>query len=76
MYLKEKKISVIKLERGFAWFDMKRNGVALVRDYTDSNHVAYGKLDYDSDANEMVFQIPLKELDNNDQIGENDQNPL
>lgn len=61
---------------GFAWFDMKRNGVALVRDYTGSNHVAFGNKNYDSDANEMVFQIPLKELDNNDQIGENDQNPL
>ena len=61
---------------GFAWLDMKRNGMALERDYTGSNHTAYGKKNFASDANEMLFQIPEKELDNNTEINEVDQNPI
>ena len=61
---------------GFAWLDMKRNNVNLVRDYAGSNHPAYGKIDYAYDDNEMRFQIPEKELDNNTEINEVDQNPL
>jgi len=61
---------------GFAWFDMKRNGVALERDYTGSNHAAYGKKNFNSDAKEMLFQIPERELDNNTEINDVDQNPI
>ncbi len=61
---------------GFAWFDMKRTGTDLDRDYTDSNHAAFGKFDYASSANEFLFQIPLAELNNNEEINDADQNPL
>jgi len=76
-------VSEIHLQRrielwgeGFAWLDMKRNGVDLVRDYTGSNHSAFGKLNFAYDDNEMLFQIPERELDNNTEINEIDQNPI
>lgn len=61
---------------GFAWFDMKRNGIGLERNYTGTNHAAFGRFNYPAGANEFLFQIPLRELDNNDGISEIDQNPL
>jgi len=61
---------------GFAWLDMKRNGVALERDYPGSNHAAFGRDNFASGAKEFLFQIPRRELDNNIDINEEDQNPL
>lgn len=61
---------------GFAWFDMKRNGVALERDYPDSNHAAFGRDNYSTTANEFLFQIPIREIENNIEINTDDQNPL
>jgi hypothetical protein len=61
---------------GFAWFDMKRNGVSLERDYPGSNHAAFGRDNYAVGANEFLFQIPRRELENNTEINEGDQNPL
>jgi hypothetical protein len=61
---------------GFAWYDMKRNGIALERDYTGSNHAAFGRDDYPSTANEFLFQIPIREIENNLEINTEDQNPL
>tara|TARA_R110002073_G_C9487259_1_gene580525 strand:- start:649 stop:2115 length:1467 start_codon:yes stop_codon:yes gene_type:complete len=61
---------------GFGWFDMKRNGVALERDYPGSNHAAFGKDNYAVGAKEFLFQIPRKELDANLDINDTDQNPL
>ncbi|HEY5688236.1 MAG TPA: RagB/SusD family nutrient uptake outer membrane protein [Yeosuana sp.] len=61
---------------GFAWFDMKRNNVDLVRDYPGSNHAAFGKDNYGATDPEFLFQIPLKELQNNLAINDEDQNPL
>jgi len=61
---------------GFAWLDMKRNNVALERDYEGTNHAAFGRDNYAAGAKEFLFQIPLRELDNNDGIGDADQNPL
>ena len=55
---------------------MKRNGVALERDYTGSNHAAFGRDDYPSTANEFLFQIPIAEIENNLEINTEDQNPL
>ena len=50
---------------GYAWFDMKRLGVALVRTYTGTNHPAFGRLDYAGGANEFTFQVPQAEVDAN-----------
>ncbi|MFD1160778.1 RagB/SusD family nutrient uptake outer membrane protein [Hwangdonia seohaensis] len=61
---------------GFAWFDMKRNDVALERDYPGSNHASFGKDNYAAGAKEFLFQIPKRELDNNIDINDEDQNPL
>ena len=61
---------------GFAWFDMKRNKVPLERDYAGSNHAVFGKDNYAATANEFLFQIPQRELENNLNINDSDQNPL
>lgn len=61
---------------GFAWFDMKRNKVGLERDYPGSNHATFGKKTYSATANEFLFQIPIKEIENNLEINVTDQNPL
>ena len=61
---------------GFAWFDQKRLGVDLVRDYAGSNHTALGNFNYAYNANEMIYQIPEDEMNANDQINDEDQNPL
>jgi len=61
---------------GFAWLDMKRNSVALERDYSGSNHATFGKDNYAASANEFLFQLPKRELDNNLEINDADQNPL
>lgn len=60
---------------GFAFYDMKRWDVDLVRDYANTNHPAWGRFNFDSNAPEMIFQIPLGELNANDEINEGDQNP-
>ncbi len=61
---------------GFAWFDMKRNGVALERDYTGSNHALFGNFNFPVGDNSFLFQIPESELNNSEFINAGDQNPL
>lgn len=58
---------------GYAWFDMKRLGVALRRDYVGSNHTAFGKFNIPVGDNKFIFQIPQAEIDANPLIV---QNPL
>lgn len=58
---------------GCAWFDMKRLGVALTRDYNDSNHPAFGKFNIPAGDNRFIFQMPQAEIDANPLIV---QNPL
>ena len=57
---------------GYAWFDMKRLGVDLVRDYPGSNHT-FGKfnISYSTDYNQYRFQIPQSEVSNNPNIVQN-----
>lgn len=50
---------------GYAWFDMKRLGVALTRDYVGSNHPAFGKLNIPAGSNSFIFQVPQAEIDAN-----------
>ncbi|CAM3678565.1 RagB/SusD family nutrient uptake outer membrane protein [Flavobacterium chungbukense] len=50
---------------GYAWFDMKRLGVALTRDYTGTNHPAFGRLNIPAGDNKFTFQVPQAEVDAN-----------
>ncbi|MBZ4036475.1 RagB/SusD family nutrient uptake outer membrane protein [Flavobacterium sp. 17A] len=50
---------------GYAWFDMKRLGVGLTRDYAGSNHVAFGKYNYPASSPNFIFQVPQAEIDAN-----------
>lgn len=50
---------------GYAWFDMKRLGVALNRDYPGTNHPAFGKLNIPAGDNRFIFQVPQAEVDAN-----------
>lgn len=61
---------------GFAWYDQKRLGIDLERDYVGSNHTTLGNFNFAYNANEMIFQIPEDEINANDLINEEDQNPL
>jgi hypothetical protein len=58
---------------GYAWFDMKRLGIALTRDYPGSNHPAFGKFNIPVGDNRFIFQVPQAEIDANPLI---DQSPL
>ncbi len=58
---------------GYAWFDMKRLGVDLTRDYPGSNHLAFGKFNFPASSNNFIFQVPQAEIDVNPLI---DQSPL
>ena len=60
---------------GFAWYDMKRLGVGLDREYEGSNHKDFGKLTFAANSDSFRFQIPEEELNSNDLIGPNEQNP-
>lgn len=61
---------------GFAWFDMKRTKTPLIRKYPDTNHPIFGRKDFAATANEFLFQLPEKEIINNNDISPGDQNPL
>jgi len=58
---------------GYAWFDMKRLGVPLTRDYPGSNHPAFGKFNIPVGDNRFIFQVPQAEIDTNPLI---EQSPL
>ncbi|KZE83356.1 hypothetical protein AV926_00085 [Myroides marinus] len=61
---------------GFAFFDMKRWGIALERNYPGSNHADSGKWSYPVGSPKFVFQFPLRELQANDKIPPSEQNPF
>lgn len=58
---------------GYAWFDMKRLGVPLTRDYPGSNHATFGKFNIPAGDNRFIFQVPQAEIDANPLI---EQSPL
>lgn len=61
---------------GFAFFDMKRWGMDLVRDYEGTNHAAWaGRHNYPANSAYMNLQIPIGEINANDEISEADNNP-
>lgn len=62
---------------GFSFFDMKRWGMPLTRDYPGSNHAGWaGKHNFPANSPKFILQIPISELNNNEEINVGDQNPL
>lgn len=60
---------------GFAFFDIKRNNKGIDRDYPGSNHLAGYKLQVPARDWLFTYQIPRKEIQENDLINQEDQNP-
>ncbi|MFQ6603468.1 RagB/SusD family nutrient uptake outer membrane protein [Flavobacterium sp. C3NV] len=58
---------------GCAWYDMKRLGVPLVRDYSGTNHPEFGRFNIPVGDNRFIFQMPQAEMDANPLMV---QNPL
>ena len=61
---------------GRSWFDLKRLKKPLMRDYEGSNHASFGLFNFEPEANEFRFQIPEDEINANDAISADEQNPL
>lgn len=57
---------------GAAWFDMKRLGVGLDRNYTGTNHPTFGRKVFPAGDKNFIFQIPQAEIDTNPNIIQND----
>lgn len=53
---------------GFGFFDLKRLGKDIVREYTGTNHPSYGRFNIPSGDNKFLFMIPQDELDANPDI--------
>ncbi|GGH21458.1 RagB/SusD family nutrient uptake outer membrane protein [Sphingobacterium alkalisoli] len=53
---------------GFAYFDIKRLGEGVVRDYSGSNHPTYGKFNIPTGDSRLLFMIPQAEVDANPDI--------
>lgn len=62
---------------GHSYYDLRRNGLGIDRNYEGTNHPAWGIITEGPAAHSDLwnFQIPQSEIDNNDFIGEEDQNP-
>lgn len=56
---------------GAAWFDMKRLGVGLTRNYTGTNHPTFGQLNIPANSSRFLWQIPQAEIDTNPNIVQN-----
>lgn len=61
---------------GFAYYDLKRNGLGVVRKYEGTNHPVWGQIDYPAHDNTWNFQIPRSEMQNNLMLSDADQNEL
>lgn len=59
---------------GFAFYDMKRWGKDLERNYSGSNHTSFGFFNYPVGSPKFTFQIPLSEINANPSLG--GQNPF
>ena len=60
---------------GFSLFDHLRLKKGIDRNYEGSNHLSSARYTIDAGSWYFLFQIPLREMDNNDAINEEDQNP-
>ncbi|MBR8534111.1 RagB/SusD family nutrient uptake outer membrane protein [Carboxylicivirga sediminis] len=59
---------------GFSYFDLKRLYKGINRAYDNSNHSIPGQFEVAAGANNWVFQIPRREIQDNPQIDESEQN--
>ncbi len=59
---------------GFEYFDLRRNGLAVNRKYSGSNHLASAQYAFPAHGKSWNFQIPLQEMQNNVNITEAEQN--
>ena len=60
---------------GFQYFDLKRLNKGIDRAYEGSNHLPGFKLQVPAQDVRWTYQIPLKEIQENPLINEEDQNP-
>ncbi len=59
---------------GFSYFDLRRNGLGVNRKYEGTNHSAQAQFAFPAHANCWIFEIPLREMQNNPKITEEEQN--
>ncbi|WP_394750463.1 RagB/SusD family nutrient uptake outer membrane protein [Spongiimicrobium salis] len=60
---------------GVSWFDLKRLKRPLDRTSAGTNHKDFGLIDFGIEANSFRMQIPEVELNSNENINVEDQNP-
>ena len=60
---------------GFSYFDLRRNGLGIDRTYSGTNHATWARIAVPAHSDLWNFQIPQSEIDNNDYIDEDEQNP-
>ena len=60
---------------GFVFFDLKRCNKGMDRNYAGNNHQDGYKLTVPAQDVRWTYQIPLREIQENDRITEDDQNP-
>lgn len=60
---------------GFGFFDCKRLQKDLVRKYEGSNELQSLQVNIPYNDQRWVYQLPLSEIQNNNEISEDDQNP-
>lgn len=60
---------------GFVYFDMRRNGLDCVRIYEGSNHPEWARKNYPAHGATWNYQIPQREIQENNWIDESEQNP-
>ncbi|SHF87173.1 SusD family protein [Mariniphaga anaerophila] len=62
-------------EIGIALFDIKRLKLGINRDYPGSNHPEDAKLVVPAEDWKFTYMLPTKEIDNNPDVGPEDNNP-
>lgn len=60
---------------GHGYYDLRRNGKGIDRNYEGSNHTPANRIKVPAHDNLWWFQLPLKEITENDMISEDEQNP-
>lgn len=60
---------------GFGYYDIRRNGRGIDRNYEGTNHSPANRIKVPAHDQLWWFQLPLKEITENDKIDESEQNP-
>lgn len=60
---------------GFGYYDIRRNGRGINRNYEGTNHTPANRITVPAHDKLWWFQLPLKEITENDMITEAEQNP-